>query len=477
MSVRASAVTNVRKQPFLSGQMTPVAHELDVSSCTVTGEIPVNLRGKFIQNGPNPRFEPLGRYHMFDGDGMLHAIDFADGRVSYRNRWIRTPMLEAEFRAGRALYPGLADLMNFPDPELVGDAGPIKNPANTNIIKHAGKFFALYETGMPVEVTADLRTLGIRDFDGKLPCGITAHPRIDPVTHEMFFFAYSPFPPFLRYFVADAEGRLVHAVELPTTVPTMIHDFLITDEHAVFLNSPLVFNMNALNDGGPMVQYRPENGTRLGVMPRFGRADEITWYEIENGHVQHFWNAWHENGVVELSGSFNSNPQFGMDTDGDLAASSASAQAGVATRFKIDLAKGAATVERFDDMEGDFCRFNDEMNGRRTRHHYMGGFRDERGIIGHFDTVVKYDDQTNGRETWCAGKGRHVGEAVFAPNPSGSAEDDGWLLFTDHDHVENTTDVCVMDAQNIEAGPIARVRMPHKLPFGFHVNWFKAKGG
>jgi len=142
MSAAPNLVTNSRNQPFLAGEMAPVTDELDVASCRTTGEVPGDLLGKFIQNGPNPRFEPLGRYHMFDGDGMLHAIEFAEGRVSYRNRWIRTPMLAAEMRAGRALYPGLADLMNFPDASLVGDAGPIKNPANTNIIRHAGKYLA-----------------------------------------------------------------------------------------------------------------------------------------------------------------------------------------------------------------------------------------------------------------------------------------------------------------------------------------------
>ena len=474
MSAMPDFVRNDSKQPFLSGQLTPVRDELDVASCAVTGEVPRELRGKFVQNGPNPRFEPTGRYHMFDGDGMLHAIDFRDGSVSYRNRWIRTPMLEVELREGRAIYPGLADLMNFPDPELVGDAGPIKNPANTHIIRHAGKYFALYETGMPVEVTADLETLGIRDFDGRLPCGITAHPRIDPKSGEMFFFAYSPFPPYLRYFVADAAGNLVHSAELEIPAPIMMHDFLITEEHAVFLDSPLVFNMQAAVDGGERVKYDPDHGTRVGVLPRFGGPDDITWYEVENGHVQHFWNAWCEDGVIELSGTFNQNPQFGMDTDGDLEASSASAEAGIPTRFKIDLASGRSTVERFDDMEGDFCRFNDAHNGRRSRFHYMGGFQGDRGIIGQFDSVVKYDDRTSAREVWYAGRDHHVGEACFAPRPGATGEDDGWLLFTDHDHVENTTDVCVIEARDLAAGPVARVRMPQKLPFGFHVNWFGA---
>jgi carotenoid cleavage dioxygenase-like enzyme len=473
----APAVTNTSNQPFLKGQLTPVVDELDVASCRVTGEIPGNLRGQFIQNGPNPRFEPLGRYHMFDGDGMLHSLKFGDGSVPYKNRWIRTPMLEAEIRAGRALYPGLSNLFDFPDPGLVGDAGPIKNPANTNIIKHAGKMYALYETGLPVEVNEDLDTLGIRDFDGKLPGGITAHPRMDPSTGEMFFFAYSPIEPYLRYFAADAKGNLVHMVDLKTPAPTMIHDFLITDEHAVFLDSPLVFNMQAMNDGGPMVQFKPENGTRLGVMPRLGTADDMKWYEIENGHVQHFWNAWHEDGIIELSGSFNKNPQFGMDMGEDLESSSASGEAGTPTRFRIDLAKGEATVEQFDDMEGDFCRFRDDRNGSRTRHHYMGGFFKERGTIGEFDSVAKYDDQTNARQVWYSGKNHHVGEAVFAPDLSRSGEDDGWLLVSDHDHAENTTDICILDATDVSAGPIARVHLPQKLPLGFHVNWFPDEQG
>lgn len=475
MSAAPSEVTNSNNQPFLSGQLFPIADELDVASCKVTGEIPANLRGSFIQNGPNPRFEPLGRYHMFDGDGMLHRIRFEDGRVSYKNRWIRTPMLEAEIKQGHALYHGLAELMQFPDPALVGDAGPIKNPANTHVIQYAGKMFALYETGKPVEITPDLDTIAIRDFDGKLTNGMTAHPRLDPATGEMFFFVYSPIPPHLRYYAADAKGNLVHAIELETPAPTMIHDFLITDEHAVFIDSPIVFNIHAITEGGPMVEWKPENGTRLGVIPRYGKPEDMTWYDIENGHVQHFWNGWHEDGRIEISGTFNTNPQFGMDTGGSLEESSASAQAGVPTRFKVDLAKGEVKVEKFDDMEGDFCRFNDELNGTRTRHHYMAGFKDERGIIGQFDTVVKYDDRTNARQTWFSGRNHHIGEPVFAPDPSGSNENDGWLVFTEHDHAEGTTDVCVIDAHDIEAGPIARVHMPRRIPFGFHVNWFKAE--
>ncbi len=472
MSTSTASVTNHLNQPFLSGDWFPVADELDVPACKVSGELPEGLRGGFIQNGPNPRFEPLGRYHMFDGDGMLHRVQIEGGKAAYRNRWIVSNGLAAELRHGRALYHGLGDLTQFPDKELVGDAGPVKNPANTHIIAHAGRYLALWEGGPATEVAADLSTVGVWNFDGKLDGPMTAHPRIDPRTGEMFFFAYSPFPPFLRYYVADAQGNLVHSVELDTPAPTMIHDFVITEDHAVFLDSPIVFNLNF--DGGPMVSWRPENGTRLGVMPRHGQADEMKWFDVENGHIQHFWNGWVEGDRIELSGARLDRVEFGIETEGDLESTTAQAAAGKPTRYWIDLAKGTTGQEQFDDMGGDFCRINDDRNGLRTRYHYMSAFIDENDTIGSFNTIAKYDDRTNARTHWYAGPGHRVGEAVFAPDPAGSAEDDGWLLATVHDRAAGTSDLAVFDARDIAAGPIARIHMPRRVPFGFHVNWFPA---
>ncbi len=146
-------VTDTGDQPDLQGNLFPVDGEFDDAALEVTGRLPAGLRGSFVRNGPNPLFSPIGRYHMFDGDGMLHAVTFDEGRVGYRNRWIRSRGLQAEAELGRAVYPGLSEVMDFPDPALVGDAGPVKNPANTHIIRHAGRYLALWEGGLPTEVT------------------------------------------------------------------------------------------------------------------------------------------------------------------------------------------------------------------------------------------------------------------------------------------------------------------------------------
>ncbi|MFN7150140.1 MAG: carotenoid oxygenase family protein, partial [Microthrixaceae bacterium] len=210
-SVLTGHVDNHDHQPDLEGNMFPVSEEVDVAHLEIIGDLPHGLRGSFVRNGPNPLFQPVGRYHMFDGDGMLHGITFdGEGGASYRNRWIRSSGLCAEVELGRAVYPGLGDVMNFPDPALVGDAGPVKNPANTHVIRHAGRYLALWEGGLPTEITPSLDTVGEYDFDGRLRGAMTAHPRLDPRTGEMFFFAYSVFEPVIRYYVVDASGTLVH---------------------------------------------------------------------------------------------------------------------------------------------------------------------------------------------------------------------------------------------------------------------------
>ena len=463
-------VTNAADQPGLSGNLFPVGDEIDVPSLEVTGEIPAGLHGSFVRNGPNPAFEPLARYHMFDGDGMLHGVRFEDGRASYRNRWVRSRGLVAETNHGGAIYPGLGNVMEFPDRSLTGDAGPVKNPANTHLIRHAGHWLALWEGGLPTEVTPELDTIGEYTFGGRLKGSFTAHPRLDPFTGEMLFFNYSLFEPYMRYGVVSAEGELVHLVDIDLPAPVMMHDFIITEDHAVFLDSPVAFNMDSLGEG-PMVSWKPENGTRIGVMPRMGTNDDLTWYEIDNGHVQHFWSGWVEGDRIEFSGSRFEAPDFGIETDTPLDESSASNQPGYPTRYWVDLAAGTAGFEQFDDLGGDFNRINDDYNSKRARWLYMSAFTEPDRSIGDFDTIVKYDETDGTRTLWSSGPHGHVGENVFAPDPDGTAEDDGWILNIVYDDARDASDLVILDARDIAAGPIATVHMPRRVPFGFHANW------
>ncbi len=456
-------------QPMLREVFAPITDELDVVDLEITGNVPAALEGAFIRNGPNQRFEPLGRYHMFDGDGMLHSLTLRDGHAVYRNRWIRTAALAAEERAGRALYGGLGE-MHFPTREEVGDAGNLKNPANTNIVRHAGRYLALWEGGLPTEVTASLDTVGTFDFDGRLSGAFTAHPRIDPRTGEMFAFAYQPFAPYLRAFHISPNGELVKSVDLDRPSCSVMHDFVITENHVIFVESPLVFDLAGALEGRAPFNWEADHGTHVGVMARGG--DHVDWIEVTDGYVNHFWNAWEEHGIITFSGSSIVGTSYTSGEGGAADGGDADSEPGRPTRYRVDLANRTATSELIDDLGGDYPRINDAYLGIRSRFHTMSAFGGRADIVGHFDTIVQYDDHTDARTSWYAGAGTIVGEAVFAADPDGTEENDGWLLFTVHDRATGATDLAVMDAHDVAAGPIARVHFPRRLPFGFHAGWF-----
>ena len=150
------------QNPFLQGNFAPWRLEGDACDLQVVGEIPRDLTGTYYKNGPNPAYEPLGRYHWFDGDGMIHAITFRDGRAAYRNRYVESRGLREEREAGRALHRGLLEMSPT-------EAPAFKNTGNTNIVAHAGKLLALMEAALPTALQpCTLATLGEYDFGGRL---------------------------------------------------------------------------------------------------------------------------------------------------------------------------------------------------------------------------------------------------------------------------------------------------------------------
>ena len=274
--------------------------------------------------------------------------------------------------------------------------------------------------------------------------------------------------------MVDAAGKLIRKVDLDLPMPVMMHDMLITEEHAVFLDSPIVFDMNAMATGESMIQWKPDNGTRVGVMPRMGDADSIRWFDVPTSHVQHFWNAFAEGSRIELSGCRFEEVNFGIEAEGSDKESGVTTIGAKPARYWVDLDTGESGSEFFDDMDGEFCRINDDYTGVRADCLYMSGFTRPNAAAGDFDTIVKYDMSTGTRTQWYSGEHGHIGENVFAPDPNGEAEDDGWLINSTHDDATNTSEVVVLDAREIEAGPIARVQIPQRMPFGFHANWFAA---
>jgi len=456
--------SNTSATPFLRGLLAPIYDERNDVGLSVQGELPAALKGIFTRNGPNPQFAPMGAYHPFDGDGMLHALYFENGEVCYRNRWIESAGLLAERKRGKACYGSISEFKQI-DPEVVEEGGGLKNTANTQYVRHAGRYLALLEACPPTELSRELETLGVYDFDGKLTGSMTAHPKIDSKTGEMLFFGYSPFPPFLRYHVADASGALVHSIEIELPRSVMMHDFAITENYTLFFDSPAVFDVMAMMKGEPGMRWEPEHGTRIGVLPRRGEASEIRWFEIDNMYAVHFFNAWDHGNKIEIFAPAFDRMPGGLQFDNPIPTEEPTPR-----HWSIDLTSGSAKAEVYDDHSGEFPRINDAFVGRPSRYLYNSIARDW-AFDFNFNGVIKYDIETGTSQKFTYADSLVSGEHVFAPDPNGVAEDDGYLLTLATDRSTEKSELLVLDARNVEAGPVARVQIPRRVPLGFHGNW------
>ncbi|MHB1139969.1 MAG: carotenoid oxygenase family protein [Microthrixaceae bacterium] len=459
MSIDAPDETN----PYLVGHHEPVRDELDVADLAVTGRIPESLRGAYLRNGPNPEFAPLTRYHVFDGDGMVHSVHFEAGRARYRNRYVESAGLLAERRAGHALFGGLAEF-RMPPPEVAETAGMMKNTANTHIVSHAGRLFALMEAAKPTELLGDLSTVGEWDYDGALHGPMTAHPKEDPDTGELLFFGYNPFPPYLRFHQVDPSGSLVRSVDIDLPAPVMMHDFAVTRRRVVFFDLPAVFDLDAMLSGGAAVSWRPDNGARIGVLDRERPEAGVTWTEVDPFFVFHFLNA-HDDGdavVVDGCRADHMTVAFGDEVlEGSPRPS--------LHRWRIDPRAGTVTERALDDRAADFPRVNDRFAGRPTRYGYVSHSREWDGDGIAFDGVTKHDLDAGTSVTHLYGPHALCGEAVFAPDPDRGAEDDGFLLNFVHDTDVDRSSLVIVDAPTMEE--VARVHLPRRVPFGFHGSW------
>lgn len=427
---------------WLTGHMAPVPDEIDAVALEVTGALPAELTGRYLRNGPNPAPGQVSG-HWFTGPGMLHGIRLRDGRAEwYRNRWVRTtaftdgaPFLREDFSVDRTAVS-----------------------ANTHVIPHADRIFALVEAGFPYEVTPDLDTIGPCDFGGRLTTAMTAHPKQDPVSGDLLFFGYGFRPPYLTYHRLSAAGELVESREVPVPGPTMMHDFAITENHVIWLDLPVVFDIElAAGAGGMPYRWDAGYGARLGVMPRAGGP--VRWFDIEPCYIFHVGNAYEHDGRIVVDGARYRPEDFAAIWSGiggtPTSAIDRAAAGARMHRWTLDPATGAVAETSIDDRIVEFPTHDDTLTGRGHRYLYTVSS----------DAIVKYDLHT-GRSA--AVDAEHPGEAVFVPADGRRAEDEGWLLSLVADELR------VLDATDMS--PVASVRLPRRVPAGFHGSWIPDAG-
>jgi carotenoid cleavage dioxygenase-like enzyme len=448
--------------PYLDGNFAPVDKEITTDSLKVIGEIPPDLSGMFVRNGPNPQWTPIGQYHWFDGDGMLHGVRIRNGKATYRNRYVQTKGWKIEQEAGKAVWSGMLEPSQQDNPH-----GFYKNTANTALIWHAGQFFALWEGGAPHQIQIpNLDTIGEYTYNSQLKSAFTAHPKVDPVTGEMMFFGYSFAPPYLQYSVVSASGELLRTVPIDLPMGVMMHDFAITENYTIFMDLPLTFSPQRAQKGEPIMMFERDRSSRFGIVPRHGDNSNIRWFESPACYVFHTLNAYEEGDEVVLIGCRMSSTNVlttkdtQSDPDGDIPR---------LHQWRFHLITGEVREQMLDDVPAEFPRVNENFLGRQTRYGYAGKMA--QGSMPLFDGLIKYDHDNGKSQTHDFGRDRYGGEAVFVPFPNATSEDKGWLITFVYDSQEDTSELVVVNAQDVNAEPVARVLIPQRVPYGFHGTW------
>lgn len=350
---------------------------------------------------------------------MIHGVRLEEGRARwYRNRWI-----------GGTYAP------------------------NTNVVRHGGRILALVETRQPVEVTAELATNGPYDFGGALGSSMTAHPKICPRTGELLFFSYGPSRPHLTYYRADVNGRVVHRADIDVPAMTFMHDFAITERYALFYVLPVL-----VNDFRSAIPMRWEEGfpARVGVLPRDGDNEDMRWFDVAPCTISHTVNAFEENGTIVLDAVRA--PRFMMPHE--------------LYRFTFDLATGRAEEKVLDPRFHDFPRVHPALVGFRHRYAYTTELCDFGGDGAFTRTVAhQHDSFTGTTAVHPFGDDAMPGECVVAPRQGSTAENDAWALLFVHRQDGSASELVILDAARFASPPVARVRLPCRVPFGFHAEW------
>ncbi len=457
--------------PEFQGNYAPIDFETSLSDLPIAGELPRGLDGTLFRNGPNPQFAPPDpqQHHWFMGDGMIHAFMLRDGKASYRNRWVRTDKWQAEHAANRSLAGGFGGASGQDVPFAATGV------ANTNIVWHAGRLLALEEAHLPFELDpATLATRGVQNLDGALEGPFTAHPKIDPVTGELVFFGYSTTGPLSSGMTSGTigrDGRVKRFERFEAPYCSMVHDFAMTQHHVLFPVLPLSGSMQRAMAGKMPYAWEPELGGHIGVMQRDRGVASLRWFRADNCFVFHVLNAWEDGNSLMADVMQYGEPPLFPRADGGVPNPAATRAKLVC--WTLDLQAGTDSFKQteIDDMSGEFPRLDERRTGLVNR---FGTFVGKRRGEGGLDTIVWLDLIAGRRAAFTLPDGDGVSEAVFVPRHAGAPEGDGWLLSVAWRNAMRCSELLVLDTDAIDRGPVATVRLPHRVPFGFHGNWMSA---
>lgn len=477
----ASVPTNSYQREDWQKGYESLKQEFDYPIDDVEGTIPPELQGTLFRNGPG-LLDVNGQriHHPFDGDGMISAIAFRDGRAHFRNRFIRTAAYLEEQKAGTILYRGVFGtkkpggwLANAFDLRL-------KNIANTNVIYWGGKLLALWEAADPHRLDPHtLETLGKDSLDGVLADGeaFAAHPRFDPSCDAdggapclVNFSTKVGLSTTITIFELNRDGKVVrkHAHSVPGFA--FIHDFAITPNYCIFFQNPVAFNplpfVFGLRGAAECIKFQPHQPTRVILIPR-NPKESVQILSTHSGFVFHHANAFEQGEEVVIDSiSYESFPEVEPESDFKQVDFDA-LKPGQMWRFHLNLKDKKVSRELIEERCCEFPTIHKERVGRPYRYLYMAAAHGATGNAP-LQAIIKIDLESGQRQLWSAAPRGFVSEPVFVDRPNSTDQDDGWILTLVYDAAHDRSDVVILDAKDLNKGAIARLHLKHHVPYGLH---------
>jgi len=476
--------------PLVEGMDEPCRFDIEVYDLEIIeGVVPTDIDGLLVQAVPDQFYPPECKvlYPMTiaaGGDGAVRAFHIKNGYIDFKSRYVRTERYLLERKARRSLYGNYRDPFTD-DPAVKGKS---RTTANTAIYFHAGRMLASKEDGLPYEVDpVTLETKGVWRADGGITSlTFTAHPKFDAETGQMFGFGYAAKGETTRdvaYYVIDKHGRIEHEAWFQAPHSAMIHDCALTKNYMIFPIMPYTSDLERLKSGGPHFVYDGSVPQVFGVIPRFGKAQDIRWFKGPLACPTHTVNAYDEDGKIVFDLTEADGNAFGPvvpDRNGN-----APPPGSVTTRlvrWYIDYhAKSDQLSQRevLAVVNGEGCHIDARRELKPYRHVFVPTLDptkltiDKNGRVFPvmFNQLTHFDIKAGTREDWFPGTGCTFQDPVYLPKSSTADEGDGYLIAILNRPLELRSELVILDTRKLTAGPIARAKIPVRMRLGIHSTW------